>query len=446
MSYLKHIEIAGVLEVGVDDISQSMYHPTVEIVKVVDSDGNDWEPVPGPDPWDELVVVQETTWSESNVYAVGETISGTSATFTGGTGNETYRSRVQFHSATEEGWTNTEWTDHLNVPKVISGVVPSGYEGGEVRFKTQAIDLSLVPLVPVNSIAPIKTIADPPVVVDGSDWANLNNYVVGEEIYADVAAFTGGSDQTITRYRWQTRVNDTDNWTSTSWVTYTGAREVFTTATAGYVRLQSQARDDNDDPVTQVNSFSSIQHVLNVGTANVSGTAFAGETVTCSAPTVSGGQQPYTTSYSWSNGAEGQSITLQVADVGNTLTCSVNVHDSAGNHKTFTATGSVGPVGQYTIGTLVPAYDGETYDPNDPPAITQDASFVIWVTQDGTSPNIVYEWEVRGGQARLTPNGGSCTVVNQSAAPGQLAIQVNARDAFANPTGESFRFQFAVIT
>ena len=77
---------------------------------------------------------------------------------------------------------------------------------------------------------------------------------------------------------------------------------------------------------------------------------FAGETVTCSAPTVSGGQQPYTTSYSWSNGAEGQSITLQVADVGNTLTCSVNVHDSAGNHKTFTATGSVGPVGQYTIG------------------------------------------------------------------------------------------------
>ena len=336
-AYLKRLDIASVEEVGVETTGTA-YLKRVEIVEVVDQDGQPWEPVPGPDPWDELVLV------------------------------------------------------------------------------------------------------------DPSAWANLNNYVVGEEIYADVAAFTGGSDQTILRYRWQTKVNEGDNWTSTGWTQYTGAREVFTTATAGYVRLQSQARDDNDDPVTQVNSFTSTQHVLNVGTANVSGTAFAGETITCSAPTVSGGQQPYTTSYSWSNGAEGQSITLQVADVGNTLTCSVNVHDSAGNHKTFTATGSVGPVGQYTIGTLVPAYDGETYDPNDPPTITEDASFMIWVTQDGTSPNIVYEWEVRAGQARLTPNGGTCTVVNQSAAPGQLAIQVNARDAFANPTGESFRFQFAVIT
>ena len=40
-----------------------------------------WEPVPGPDPWDDLVVAIPATWSENNVYAVGETISGTSATY-----------------------------------------------------------------------------------------------------------------------------------------------------------------------------------------------------------------------------------------------------------------------------------------------------------------------------------------------------------------------------
>ena len=334
--YLTRLEISNVG--NVEEEQQSQYLKRVTIVEVIDQDGNPWEPAPGPDPWDELVVA-----------------------------------------------------------------------------------------------AP-------------SAWANLNNYVVGEEIYANPARFTGGSDQTIYRYRWQTKVNEEDAWTNSSWTTYTGALEVFTTATPGFVRLQSQARDDNDDPVTQVNSFASTQHVLNVGTATVSGTAFAGETITCSAPSVSGGQQPYTTSYSWSNGAEGQSIQLQVADVGNTLTCSVNVHDAAGNNKTFTATGSIGPVGQYTIGTLEPSYEGETYDPNDPPTISESASFIVWVTQDGTSPNIAYDWEVRSGQARLTPDGGVCTVVNQSAAPGQLSIQVNARDSFANPTGESFRFQFAVIT
>ena len=148
--YLKRLNIAGVEEV--EETNKTQYLKRVEIVEVVDSDGNPWEPVPGPDPWDELVVAQETTWSENNVYAVGETISGTSATFIGGTGNETYRSRVQYHSATEGDWTNTEWEEHLNVPKVISGVVPPGKEGAEVRFKTQAIDLSLEPLAPVNSM------------------------------------------------------------------------------------------------------------------------------------------------------------------------------------------------------------------------------------------------------------------------------------------------------
>ena len=157
-AYLKRLQIDSVEEVGVDTTATA-YLKRVEIVEVVDSDGNPWEPVPGPDPFDELVVVQETTWSESNVYAVGETISGTSATFTGGTGNETYRSRVQYKSATDSDWTNTAWTDHLNVPKVISGVIPPGYEKGEVRFKTQAIDLSVEPLAPVNSIAPVQSIA-----------------------------------------------------------------------------------------------------------------------------------------------------------------------------------------------------------------------------------------------------------------------------------------------
>ena len=52
---------------------------------MVDSDGQPWEPVPGPDPLDELVVADKATWSDGNDYSVGQTISGVSATFTGGT-------------------------------------------------------------------------------------------------------------------------------------------------------------------------------------------------------------------------------------------------------------------------------------------------------------------------------------------------------------------------
>ena len=80
-------------------------------------------PEPGYEP---LVVATKATWSDDNVYAVGEDIAGTSATYTGGTGDEIYRSRVQHKSATDSDWNNTPWTEHLNVPRVIHFVIPEG--------------------------------------------------------------------------------------------------------------------------------------------------------------------------------------------------------------------------------------------------------------------------------------------------------------------------------
>ena len=199
--------------IDVDDSGENVgaYIKRVHIVEAVDSDGNPWEPVPGPDPFDELVVAQGVTWSESNVYAVGETISGTSATYIGGTGNETYRSRVQFKSATDTEWTNTPWTNHLNVPKVISGVIPPGYEKGEVRFKTQAADLMQDSYVPVNSIAPIKTIAP-------LEWGNITQTVDGNAYPAEgkavsmnspiicAVSFDGNVDDVT--YEWSRRGTD----------------------------------------------------------------------------------------------------------------------------------------------------------------------------------------------------------------------------------------------
>ena len=47
MSYLKRLEIVGVAE----DEKPGNYMKRVEVVEVLDSEGNSWEPVPGPDPW-----------------------------------------------------------------------------------------------------------------------------------------------------------------------------------------------------------------------------------------------------------------------------------------------------------------------------------------------------------------------------------------------------------
>ena len=52
--YLQRMDIAEVEEVT----ATGQFLKIVEIVEVVDQEGNPWEPAPGPDPWDDLVVVQ----------------------------------------------------------------------------------------------------------------------------------------------------------------------------------------------------------------------------------------------------------------------------------------------------------------------------------------------------------------------------------------------------
>jgi len=163
MSYLKHVAIVGVQNFTTP-APVGGYTREVEIVQFLNPDGTEWDPSstptpPAPDPWDELVVTSSATWSDGNVYAVGEDIAGTSATFTGGTDQTIYRSRVQHKSATDSSWNNSTWTNHTNTPQVIHFVIPAGEENGQVRFQTQARDEGVDPVDQVNSFASVRDIA-----------------------------------------------------------------------------------------------------------------------------------------------------------------------------------------------------------------------------------------------------------------------------------------------
>ena len=78
----------------IDSIEESAEQPSaylkrVDIVEVVDADGN-LEPVPGPDPWDELVKDVSPVITTSAPLAPGTTINGTTGTFVGGDADNTY--------------------------------------------------------------------------------------------------------------------------------------------------------------------------------------------------------------------------------------------------------------------------------------------------------------------------------------------------------------------
>ena len=209
-AYLKRLNIDSVLEVG-EETTNSAYLKRVEIVEVVDQDGNPWEPVPGPDPWDALVVGHKATWSGDNVYAVGEDISGTSATFVGGTDQVVYRSRVQHKSVTDSSWNNSPWTNHTNTPQVIHFDIPAGEENGEVRFQTQARDEGVDPVEQVNSFASVKDIAPAEwgtvsVTIDDNAYDGVSYSGAANTPFHCVVSFTGNVDDVT--YLWSQRGTD----------------------------------------------------------------------------------------------------------------------------------------------------------------------------------------------------------------------------------------------
>jgi hypothetical protein len=232
-AYLKRLNIGAVEEVGVETTGTA-YLKRVEIVEVVDQDGNPWEPVPGPDPWDELVVVDKADWSGSNVFAVGEDVTGTSATYTGGTDQVIYRSRVQYKSATDSTWVNPAWQTHTNAQQVIHFTIPEGIENGQVRFQTQARDQGEDPALQINSFASIKNLDDidwDPIAVTVNDveydvdTAPALTVLINDPMPVVVTHNTNIDDAT---YQWSSREG------SPMFGTPTDKNTVITLPTAGY--------------------------------------------------------------------------------------------------------------------------------------------------------------------------------------------------------------------
>ena len=212
-------------------------------------------------------------------------------------------------------------------------------------------------------------IPDPPeperediTVTHATTWAAHNNYVKGQTVYCNVAAFSGGSDETIYRWRLQKRDDADSSWQNYSWTNYSDhALEINITCPEGQMRIHCQARDNAVDPVDQVNSFSTI------------------ETVTTPALLP---------------------LTIEANGV---------------------------------------AYDpdGETLEGNAGDSLLLVAS----PAASGLIP-LNYTWTVRGGSARLTPAGSTCTVVLQSTEMELVSVQadiVDPSDACPD-TPQSVRF------
>jgi len=196
--YLQRLNIASVEEVGVDT-NMPHYLKRVDVVEVVDKDGNPWEPVPGPDPWDELVVVDKSKSNDGTSANIGDTISFTTATYTGGDADSTiYRYRFQTRASADDGWTNGAWTSYDNTAVTVTHTVA---DPGQMKFQSQARDPSTDPITQANSFSPTVNVPAPPLVVGTPVASGLP--FVGETVTCSQPTVSGGVAPYTYVYIWK---------------------------------------------------------------------------------------------------------------------------------------------------------------------------------------------------------------------------------------------------
>ena len=151
MTYIKYLEIA---DVESDEEVVSRYLKHEQIVEVLDSAGNPWEPT------DPLAVAdgQGANWVNTNVYEVGQTVEGKTAAYTGGLEPVTYRYRFQFKATGATDWVNGSWTTTTNAKNSVTYTLT---ETGQVKLKSQARNSS-DPVEQLNIMTVVKTVTAAP--------------------------------------------------------------------------------------------------------------------------------------------------------------------------------------------------------------------------------------------------------------------------------------------
>ena len=212
------------------DVNDSVSNPQdthithVDIVDVIDKEGNPWEPVPGPDPWDELAIAENggANLVGTNVYEIGQVVTGKTAVFIGGNPETTtYRSRWQSRVNSQESWVNSNWLNTTNEKTDHDYTI---LNPGQLRFQSQGRDTSVDPVLQVNSFTSVKDVPFTEIgtVAVSPDAASVA--VMGSQTFTVVV--TGG-DATDLTYKWNVRSGsaqiDTPDNQATATYTFIGA-------------------------------------------------------------------------------------------------------------------------------------------------------------------------------------------------------------------------------
>ena len=185
-----------------------------------------------------------------------------------------------------------------------------------------------------------------------------------------------------------------------------------------------------------------FDELSNVTKTTTTGNTNIGDTLTGTLAVYAGGMEPVVEQYQWQksdNGSGGWSgvtnwtevtgvndtettYTITIAESGKYLRFASKATDDSGDTVYGSGPG-VGPVQQYTLGTVAP-------DPAVISAGNSDTLTFNAVIDGGDYPlgSVTYKWDIRSGQATINGSStqSSCSITVDGVAPGSIQLRVTA--------------------
>ena len=262
--YLQRLQIDSVEEVGVDNVQLPWYQQQVSVVEVVDKDGNPYQP----SNWDNLVVDTKSSTTGSTV--LGSVLTGTPATWIGGTPPVEPVSQWQ-RSADNASWSGiTPWSDN-DQPKNYTTVLAD--QDMYVRYASKCTDANGVVYGSGNSVGPMtpQTIAvtEPTVMTNGT-FSNPANVYLHETITMYSATMAGGYGTITYKYRIQESTDGGLNWTSLGSFADDIPTHVVNESDEGdQIRFQTQGKDEAGQSKVSSSSASTVAVSTLIGTVTI---------------------------------------------------------------------------------------------------------------------------------------------------------------------------------
>ena len=269
LPYLQRLEITGVEESDTPTTVNN-YVTIKEIVEVVDQEGNPWEPVPGPDPWDDLVWVNKSSTAGSTV--LGSVLTGTPGTTTGGPPPVVVVSQWQRSDTTSNFVGFTPWTELGSDPVTYTTTVDDN--GKYVRLATKATDDDgAVYYGSGNSVGPMTpaaiTISQATKISNGT-FVNPPSVYSFESVTPVPATFAGGFGTIAVQTRTQKYSGSTASWVNVNnWANSPVPVPVNGIEPGTELRAQSRATDATGATKTSNSPAPTVGVVSTIGTLSL---------------------------------------------------------------------------------------------------------------------------------------------------------------------------------